>query len=145
MTQPARALARAAALVLAATTIAAAPVVLTAQPPQGGGGGRGGAAMQNLLFEGITLTDAQKVQIDSIRTAIRAQNGQGGGQRATGTAGTAPDSAAMAARRERMQAERAALRAVLTAEQQPVFDKNVQQLEARMREMRAQRGGAPPR
>ena len=136
MTQPARALARAAALVLAATTLAATPVVLTAQPPQGGAGR--GAAMQNMLFEGITLTDAQKVQVDSIRASFRAQNG---GQRA---AGTAPDSAAMAARRERMTAERTALRAVLTAEQQPVFDKNVQQMEARMREMRAQRG-APPR
>ena len=139
MTQPARALARAAALVLAATTLAAAPVVLTAQPPQGGAGR--GAAMQNMLFEGITLTDAQKVQVDSIRAAFRAQNGQGGGQRA---AGAAPDSAAMAARRERMTAERTALRAVLTAEQQPVFDKNVEQMETRMREMRAQRG-APPR
>ncbi len=140
MTHPARALARAVALVLAATTLATAPVVLTAQPPQGGGG-RGGAAMQNMLFEGITLTDAQKVQVDSIRTAFRAQNGRGGGQRA---AGAAPDSAAMTARRARMTAERTALRAVLTAEQQPVFDKNVEQMETRMREMRAQRG-APPR
>jgi hypothetical protein len=43
-----------------------------------------------------------------------------------------------------MTAERTALRAVLTAEQQPVFDKNVEQMETRMREMRAQRG-APPR
>jgi Spy/CpxP family protein refolding chaperone len=140
MTQPARALARAAALVLAATALAAAPAVLTAQPPQGGGG-RGGAAMQNMLFEGITLSDAQQVQLDSVRASFRAQNGGQGGQRA---AGAAPDSAAMAARRERMTAERTALRAVLTAEQQLVFDKNVQQMEARMRQMRAQRG-APPR
>ena len=141
MTQPARALLRTAALVLAATTLATAPVVLAAQPPQGGGGGRGGAAMQNMLFEGITLTDAQKVQVDSIRGAFRAQNGQRGGQRG---AGGAPDSAAMAARRERMTAERTSLRALLTAEQRPVFDKNVAQMETRMREMRAQRG-APPR
>jgi Spy/CpxP family protein refolding chaperone len=146
MTQPARALARAAVLVLAATTLAAAaPAALTAQPPQGAqGGGRGGAAMQAMMFEGITLTDAQKTQIDSIRTAFRAQGGggQGGGQRTAG--GAPPDSAAMAARRERTQAERTAIRAVLTAEQQPVFDKNLQTMEERMREMRAQRG-APPR
>ncbi|MGZ8468965.1 MAG: hypothetical protein ACXW61_05815, partial [Gemmatirosa sp.] len=55
----------------AALAVTAAPA--TAQPPQGGGGGRGGQMMQNLLFEGITLTDAQKVKVDSIRADFRAK------------------------------------------------------------------------
>jgi Spy/CpxP family protein refolding chaperone len=96
--------------------------------------------MNQMMFEGITLTAEQQTKIDSIRAAGRQQGGGGGG----GGGGGAPDSAAMAARRERMTAERAAIRAVLTAEQQPVFDKNLATMEERMRAMRAQRG-APPR
>lgn len=139
----ARTLARAAtaALLLAGTTgalaVTAAPAA--AQPPEGGRGGRGQAMMQNMLFEGITLTDAQKAKVDSIRAASRERM-----MAERGNAGGPPDSATMAARRERMQAERAALRAVLTADQQATFDKNVLAMEERMRTMR--RGaGAPPR
>ena len=142
--QTARALVRAAtaALLLAGTTgalaVTAAPAA--AQPPEGGrGGGRGQAMMQNMLFEGITLTDAQKAKVDSIRAASREKM-----MAERGNAGGPPDSATMAARRERMQAERTALRAVLTADQQATFDKNVLAMEERMRTMR--RGaGAPPR
>ncbi|MGZ8377291.1 MAG: hypothetical protein ACXW05_11075 [Gemmatirosa sp.] len=124
----------------AALAVTAAPA--TAQPPQGGGGGRGGQMMQNLLFEGITLTDAQKVKVDSIRADFRAKMMA---EREAGGAGNPPDSATMAARRQRTQAERTAIRAVLTADQQTTFDKNVLALEERMRTMRRPGAGAPPR
>jgi Spy/CpxP family protein refolding chaperone len=138
-----RATAAATLLVAGATAaLAGSATPATAQPPQGGGGGRGGQMMQNMLFEGITLTDAQKTKIDSIRGDFRAKMMA---ERGNAGAGGPPDSAAMAARRERMQAERTALRAVLTADQQATFDKNVQGLEERMRTMRQRGAGAPPR
>jgi Spy/CpxP family protein refolding chaperone len=125
-----------------AATLAITAAPAAAQPPQGGGGG-GRQMMQNMLFEGITLTDAQKTKVDSIRADYRAK---AMAERGNAGAGNPPDSATMAARRERMQAERTALRAVLTGEQQATFDKNVQAMEERMRTMRQQRGaGAPPR
>ena len=137
--QPARALVAAAAALLFAAT--AAPVA--AQPPQGGRGN--GQAMQNMLFEGITLTAAQQTKIDSLRTAFREK--AMAERAAGGNAGGPPDSATMAARRERTAQERTQLRAVLTTEQQATFDKNVVAMEERMKQMRAQRGagGAPPR
>ena len=137
--QPARALARAAAA--AALLFAATAAPLAAQPPQGGRGG--GQAMQAMLFEGITLTAAQQTKIDSLRTAFREK--AMAERAAGGNAGGPPDSATMAARRERTVQERTQLRAVLTAEQQATFDKNVLAMEERMKQMRAQRaGGAPP-
>lgn len=103
-------------------------MVLVAVPAsaQGGGAAPGGqrdpAAMQRqrneMMFRGIALTDAQKAKIDSIQTAGREamRTAMGGGMQ---------DPAA----RERMQEMRtkqtADIRAVLTAEQQAIFDANV--------------------
>ena len=103
----------AAALVLVATTAAA-------QGGQGGGMGQGGAARMNeMLFKDITLTDAQKAKVDSIQTHAREATQammQGGGMQDPGM-------------REKMTEMRAKtnadIRAVLTADQQPVFDKNL--------------------
>lgn len=103
----------AAALVLVASTAAA-------QGGQGGGMGQGGAARMNeMLFKDITLTDAQKAKVDSIQThqreAMQAMM-QGGGMQDPGM-------------REKMTEMRtktnAEIRAVLTAEQQVVFDTNL--------------------
>ena len=130
-----------ASLAAVAAVFSAAPLALRAQPPGGGMRGGGMAMMQNMLMEGITLSDAQKSRIDSIRTANRQAmmaERQGGGM-----AGP-PDSATMAARRARTEAERKAIRDVLTADQQKTFDANVARMEERMREMRERRG-APPR
>ncbi|MDF1505450.1 hypothetical protein [Roseisolibacter sp. H3M3-2] len=125
---------RLAALALA---LAAAGAPLAAQPP---GGGRGGAgAMQAMLFEGITLSAAQQTRVDSVRAAFRARAEAD----RPAAPGERPDSATMAARRERMTAERSALRGLLTADQAATFDRNVEKMEERMREMRARRG-APP-
>lgn len=143
-----------------AALVAGAAGTAVAQPPAGGPppgaprgmgpggpGGRGG--MQALLFEGITLSDAQRAKVDSIQGARRAmmrermQAMQGGTQGGT-PGGGMPDSATMAARRQEMRTameqDRAAVRAVLTADQQKTFDANVARMQARQRE-RMQNGG----
>ena len=87
--------------------------------------GRGG--MQAKLFEGITLTADQQQKIDNIRASYRAQrekltpNGAGG----------PPDDAARTKMKEAMEKQQAELRAVLTAEQQVIFDKNAAELKQR--------------
>ncbi len=87
------------------------------QPPAGGGRGQGGMRM---LFEGITLTDAQQKSIDSLNTAFREKMqaaGQGGDRRAM------------------MEERTKAIKTILTPEQAKVYDANVEK-------MRASRPGA---
>lgn len=127
-----------------ATTTNATP---TAQPQasvtsdSGMGGMRGGRRdgmrgerMEAMLFNGITLTTTQQAQVDSIRARHRADM-QGLDPRNN------PDDRQKMM--QSMQAQMSELRAVLTPDQQAVFDQNVQQMRAR----RGQRdcGGAPPR
>ena len=93
----------------------------------GGGGGQGGPGRgMQMLMEGITLTDAQKATVDSIGQAYRAEMPQM-------TPGTPPDSTARAKRMEVMQKQYAAVRTVLTADQQKVFDKNLETMRSRPR------------
>lgn len=106
-------------LAVAAFALALASAPAQAQPP----GGRGGnpqemmARQRERLFEGITLTDAQKVQVDTLyaQQLRRQQELMQGGM--------GPDM------RERMQAMRAehneAIRKVLTKEQVEQFEKNL--------------------
>lgn len=103
--------------------ILAAALVMVAVPAaaQGGQAGPGGGqGRQNeMLFKDITLTDVQKAKVDSIqaagREAMRAQMQSGGMQDST-------TRAAMMAMRAKQMAD---IRALLTPEQQTVFDKNV--------------------
>jgi Spy/CpxP family protein refolding chaperone len=96
--------------------------------------GEGRERMEAMLFNGITLTAAQQVQVDSIRARHRADM-QGLDPRNN------PDDRQKMM--QSMQTQMSEIRAVLTADQQAVFDQNVQQMRAR----RGQRdgGGAPPR
>jgi protein CpxP len=130
-----------------ATSLMAAPL---AAQGQGGGrpGGQGGpggdpAAMQarqnEMLFQGITLSAEQKTKVDSIQTAARAAQQtamQGGGMRDPET-------------RERMRVQRqatmAAIRGVLSAEQQTKFDANIAAMPAMQGGGRPPEGGRPPR
>jgi Spy/CpxP family protein refolding chaperone len=91
---------------------------------RGRGGGRGG---DQALLRGITLSADQQQRVDAIRARYRSQmeqarqaGGDGGGGR--GQMGTM------------MEQQQAEIRAVLTADQQAQFDRNVT-------EMRSQRGG----
>ena len=108
--------------VLAAVFTFAAPAAYA----QGGGGdqGRGGWQME-MLMQGITLTDAEEASVDSIGQSFRAQM-------PAFTPGQPPDSAARAKRMEVMGKQNAAIRAVLTADQQKVFDKNLEDTRATM-------------
>jgi Spy/CpxP family protein refolding chaperone len=108
-------------IVALAGILALAPAAYAQGGGQGGGQGRG---MQRVM-EGITLTDTQKASVDSIQQAFRAQM-------PAMTPGTPPDSAARAKRMEVMQKQYAAIRAVLTPDQQKVFDKNLADMRANM-------------
>jgi Spy/CpxP family protein refolding chaperone len=124
--------------------------VAGAQAPQGGPGGheqhqgmggpgrRGGG--DQMLFQGITLTDAQQAEIQKIRDKYRAERealrpkGAPGDQRPDGGQGGRPQiddatRAKMDAIRTNSQKE---FRAVLTPAQQTIFDKNVAEMKARM-------------
>ncbi|HEX5076885.1 MAG TPA: hypothetical protein VFW03_26995 [Gemmatimonadaceae bacterium] len=91
----------------------------------GGGQGGQGRGMQRLM-QGITLDAKQQASVDSIQKAYRAEM-------PPMQQGTPPDSAARAKRMEVMQKEYAAVRNVLTADQQKVFDKNLADMRAQMR------------
>jgi Spy/CpxP family protein refolding chaperone len=110
--------------------VALAGIVVTLAAPaafaQGGGGGQGGQGrgMQRLM-QGITLTEKQQASVDSIAGAFRSQM-------PPMQQGTPPDSATRAKRMEVMQKEYAAIRNVLTADQQKVFDKNLEDMRAQM-------------
>ena len=114
--------------------------VATAQAPQGAPDGprmgrQGG--MSKMLFNGIDLTDAQKAQVEQIsqkykaqREALRPAGGQMQGP---------PDDvtrAKMDAIRTQANAE---YRAILTADQQKIFDQNVAEMKSRM-EQRKHKG-----
>ena len=94
----------------------------------GGGGGQGGRGMQ-MLMQGITLTDKQKTSVDSISQAFRAQM-------PPMQQGTPPDSATRAKGMEVRQKQYAAIRTVLTPDQQKVFDKNLEDMRANMNKPR---------
>ena len=90
------------------------------QPPAGQGRGPGGGRGMQMLFEGITLTDAQRKSIDSLQAAFREK------------AQAAPQEE----RRNVMMQQRDAVRGLLTDEQKKVYDANVEK-------MRAGRPGGP--
>lgn len=112
--------------ILAALLLVVAASTAQAQGGQAGGGqgmgqgmGQGGGRMNEMLFKDITLSPEQKTKIDSIqaagRTAMQEMMQAGGMQDP--------------ANREKMMAMRTKqntdIRAVLTAEQQVTFDKNL--------------------
>lgn len=108
--------------ILALLTVLGAFAAPAAQAQGGGGGGQGrGGNRMEMLMQGITLTDAQKTSVDSIVTATRAQM-------PPMQQGTPPDSATRAKRMEVMQKQMAAVRTVLTPDQQKVFDENVKNM-----------------
>lgn len=117
------------ALALSASSAMAQQTPPAGGPPPGMGGGpgggpnRGGARRLQALLQGITLSPAQQTSIDSINTAFQARM-------PAFTPGTPPDSAARAQRMELGAQRDAAMRAVLTAEQQRVWDTNVQNMPA---------------
>jgi Spy/CpxP family protein refolding chaperone len=110
---------------------AAAMLVLVASTAQAQGGGQPGGQMgqgggqgrmNEMLFKGIELTADQKTKIDSIqaagRTAMQGMMQSGGMQ----------DSTTRAKMMDARKKQNLDIRAVLTAEQQVVFDKNLAEM-----------------
>jgi Spy/CpxP family protein refolding chaperone len=95
---------------------------------------QGGQGRRNMQLDGIELTDAQKAKLDEIQKkyqpemmALRTEF-QNGGDRAE----LMKKSVAL---RDRSSAE---IRAILTADQQVVFDKHTAEMKARQEQMQRQ-------
>ena len=108
--------AAAAALALA---VVASPAL--AQGPGGPGGPGGAGRRMQALMNGITLTAQQQARVDSIVASIRAQM-------PAFTPGEAPAPEAMQQRRALSARQDSLVRAVLTPEQQAVWDQNLQNM-----------------
>ena len=115
-------------------------------PPQGGPPGQGGPQAgrgggSRMLFNGIDLTDAQKDQVQKIMEKYRAERQAlmpAGGGAPSGP----PDEATRAKMKELSEKSQTEYRAILTADQQKVFDKNVADMKERMEQRQKQGAGA---
>ena len=115
----------AAALCVGMTTVAAAQ---STEPPQQGQGR--GDRMGGMLLKDITLTDAQKDQIKTIREKYLPQLMEL--RKQSQAVGGPPDEATRAKYADLQSKQAADIRAILTADQQPIFDKNLAEMKERM-------------
>ena len=116
------------ALCVGMTSIAAAQS--TEPAPQGQGEGRRGGGMGGMLLKDITLTDAQKDQVKTIREKYLPQQMEL--RKAAQAVGGPPDEATRTKMMELQTRQAAEIRAVLTADQQAQFDKNLAEMKSRM-------------
>jgi Spy/CpxP family protein refolding chaperone len=117
------------ALCVGMTSVAAAQ----GQPePQGQGEMRRGGGMGGMLLKDITLTDAQKDQIKMIREKYMPL--QMDLRKAAQATGGPPDEATRAKMMDLQKEQAAKIREVLTADQQAIFDRNLDAMKARMTE-----------
>jgi Spy/CpxP family protein refolding chaperone len=117
------------ALCAGMTSIAAAQ----GQPEAGKGQGemrRGGGERGGWLLKDITLTDAQKAQVKTIREKYVPRQLEL--RKAAQATGTKPDAATRAKMMELQGQQSAEIRAILTADQRVIFDRNVAEMKARM-------------
>src|SRR3954465_15099625 len=113
------------ALCVGATSVAAAQAQT---PPQGQGEMRRGGGMGGMLLKDISLTDAQKAQIKTIREKYAPQQLEL--RKSAEAVGGPPDEATRAKMADLQTKQAAEIRAVLTADQQTTFDKNLTELKA---------------
>jgi Spy/CpxP family protein refolding chaperone len=92
--------------------------------------GRRGGRMGGMLLKDITLTDAQKNQVKTIREKYVPKQLEL--RKAAQATGTPPDEATVNKMMELQSQQSAEIRAILTADQQAIFDRNVIELKARM-------------
>jgi len=112
-----------------------------APPGQGGPQGGRGGGMSRMLFNGIDLTDAQKDQVQKIMEKYRAERQAlmpAGGGAPQGP----PDDATRAKMKELSEKSEKEYRAILTEDQQKIFDKNVHDMHERMEQRQKQGSGA---
>ena len=115
----------AAALCVGMTSVAAAQ----GTEPQGQGQGRGGG-MGGLLLKDINLTDAQKAQVKTIRDKYVPQLQEL--RKSAQATGGPPDEATRTKMTDIQNKQTTEIRAILTADQQATFDKNLAEMKARM-------------
>lgn len=115
----------AAALCVGMTSVAAAQ----GTEPQGQGQGRG-ERMGGMLLKDINLTDAQKAQVKTIRDKYVPQLQEL--RKASQATGGPPDEATRTKMMDIQTKQTAEIRAILTADQQVAFDKNLAEMKARM-------------
>lgn len=122
-------------LVVAALLVGSASIATAQDPqPQPQGQGRGMAGNRGMaMMEGITLTAEQVAKMDSIMA--KAQR-----ERQAMMADQSMDQDARRAKaREMMMKQQEEIKAILTAEQKTVFEKNVAEMRARMQQQGGQR------
>jgi Spy/CpxP family protein refolding chaperone len=117
------------ALCVGMTSVAAAQGAEPPQQGQGRGGGMGGT-----LLKDINLTDAQKAQVKTIRDKYVPQLQEL--RKASQAVGGPPDEATRTKMMDIQSKQAAEIRAILTADQQTTFDKNLAELKSRMGERR---------
>ena len=115
------------AIALCAGTVSVAGAQGT-EPNKGEMRHRGG--MGGMLLKDITLTEAQKNQVKTIREKYVPKQLEL--RKASQATGTPPDEATVNKMMELQSQQSAEIRAILTADQQIVFDKNVAELKAKM-------------
>jgi Spy/CpxP family protein refolding chaperone len=115
----------AAALCVGMTSVAAAQ----GTEPQGQGQGRG-ERMGGMLLKDINLTDAQKAQVKTIRDKYVPQLQEL--RKASQATGGPPDEATRTKMMDIQTKQSNEIRAILTADQQTTFDKNLAEMKARM-------------
>ena len=111
-----------AAIALLVVALPAAAQQRAAGPPQSGTG----------IFTGITLTADQQKKVDSLYASNQPMRDK---MRAQMESGQKPDSAQMMAMRDARQKAAASYRSVLTPDQQKIFDKNIADMQERMKAM----------
>jgi Spy/CpxP family protein refolding chaperone len=113
----------AAALCVGMTSVAAAQ----GTEPQGQGRGD---RMGGMLLKDINLTDAQKAQVKTIRDKYIPQLQEL--RKASQATGGPPDEATRTKMMDIQTKQTTEIRAILTADQQATFDKNLAEIKARM-------------
>ena len=117
---------RVAMMAVALTAVATSVSAAQQQPEQAQSSRRG---MGGMILRGITLTEAQKAQQKVIREKYAPQ--MMAIRKTAQTTGTPIDQAKLSQVRSAQAAE---FRAILTAEQQVIFDRNMAELRARQAE-----------
>ena len=100
------------------------------EPKEGQGEMRRGGGMGGMLLKDITLTDAQKEQIKTIREKYVPKQLEL--RKAVQATGGPPDEATRAKMMELQSQQSAEIRAILTPDQQKTFDNNLHEMKERM-------------
>ena len=100
------------------------------EPKEGQGEMRRGGGMGGMLLKDITLTEAQKEQVKTIREKYVPRQLEL--RKAVQATGGPPDEATRAKMMELQSQQSAEIRAILTADQQKTFDHNLHEMKEKM-------------